>query len=52
MVTGLELGEATKMNGIILRNASDVWNMEIMNETIADRSVTWQNKEQKSAILF
>ena len=32
--------------------ACDEWNMEILNKTIADGNVTWQNKEQKSAIYY
>ena len=45
------LGTVENGNGELLREKCETMKLEILNETIADGGVTWQRREQQSAII-
>ena len=46
------LGERTNGNGELLRGFCEEMRLEILNETIADGRITWQSRDNKSAIDY
>ena len=46
------LGEGVNGNGTLLREKCEERNLKILSETLAESKITWQRREQQSAIDY